>query len=89
MTNQANTPKVIIYTAVWCGFCKMAKAYMDQKGIAYQERDVEKDLTAGQEAIQKSGQMGVPVIDVDGTIILGFDRPALDAAFKDKQLVKA
>lgn len=78
---------VTIYTTTWCGFCKMAKDYMDKLGVAYQEKDVEQDMQAAQEAVQKSEQMGVPVIDVGGTIILGFDRPKLDAAFKEHKLV--
>lgn len=80
--------KVIIYTTTWCGFCRMAKDYMDKLGVEYKEEDVERDPAAAQAAVQKSGQMGVPVIDVNGTIILGFDRPRLDAAFKHHQLVK-
>lgn len=84
---MSSEPKVIIYTAVWCGFCHMAKRYMDELGIKYIEKDVERDPQAAREAIQKSGQMGVPVIDVDGTIILGFDRPRLDQAFQAKKLV--
>lgn len=65
----------------------MAKNYMDRLGVKYAEKDVEKDQTAGAEAVQKSGQMGVPVIDVNGTVILGFDRPMLDEAFKANKLV--
>ena len=78
---------VIIYTTPWCGFCKMAKNYMDQLGVQYEEKDVEQDPEAGKEAVEKSGQQGVPVIDVGGTIILGFDRPMLDQAFKEQGLV--
>lgn len=79
-------PPVILYTAVWCGFCRMAKNYMDQLGVKYQERDVDKDPGAAQESVQKSGQMGIPVIDVGGTIVLGFDRPRLDEALQQKGL---
>ena len=79
--------KVIIYTTVWCGFCKMAKRYMDELGIKYEEKDVERDPAAGMEAIQKSGQMGVPVIDVNGTAIVGFNKPALDQAFTANKLI--
>lgn len=78
---------VTIYTTTWCGFCKMAKNYMNQLGVKYDEKDVEKDPAAANEAVQKSGQMGVPVIDVNGTIILGFDKPMLDEAFKANKLV--
>lgn len=81
-------PLVTIYTTPWCGFCKMAKNYMQQLGIPFAEKDVEKDQEAAQDAVTKSGQMGVPVIDVNGTIILGFDRPALDHAFKQNGLVE-
>lgn len=78
---------VIIYSAVWCGFCHTAKRYLDQKGVKYEDRDVEKDPSFAQEAVQKSGQMGVPVIDVNGTIIMGFDRPRLDEALKANKLL--
>jgi glutaredoxin 3 len=81
------TPPVIIYTTTWCGFCRMAKKYMDGLGIKYEEKDVERDQVAATEAVQKSGQMGVPVIDVNGTIILGFDRAHLDQAFRMNNLV--
>ena len=82
-------PQVTIYTAVWCGFCHMAKNYMDSLDIKYMEKDVDKEPGAAQEAVQKSGQMGIPVIDVAGTIILGFDRPRLDEAFKTHKLVSS
>ena len=79
---------VTIYTTTWCGFCKTAKNYMDSLGVEYQEKDVEKDPDAGAEAVYKSGQMGVPIIDVNGQIIVGFDKPALDKAFATNDLVK-
>lgn len=82
---MASAP-VIIYTAVWCGYCKMAKSYMNQLGVKYEEKDVEKDPSAAQEAVEKSGQMGVPVIDINGTIILGFDRHRLDEVLKEQKL---
>jgi glutaredoxin-like YruB-family protein len=74
------TPNITIYSADWCAFCHMAKRYLDDKGIKYAVKDVEKDPAAGQEAVSKSGQMGIPVIDIDGQIIVGFDRPRIDAA---------
>lgn len=76
------TKHVIIYTAVWCGFCHAAKDYLEKKGIAFEERDIEKDQKFASEAVQKSGQMGIPVLDIDGTIIIGFDRPKIDAALQ-------
>lgn len=59
----------------------MAKQYFDQKGVSYTEKNIEQDASAHSELMQKLGGdfRGVPVIDIDGTIILGFDRPKIDA----------
>lgn len=65
----------------------MAKAYFDKLGVKYTDKDVEKDVSAAHEAIGKSGQMGVPVIDIDGTIIVGFDRPRIDMMLREKKLI--
>lgn len=78
---------VTVYSTPWCGFCHMAKAYFDKLGVKYTDVDVESDPHAGMEAVQKSGQMGVPVIDIDGTIIVGFNRPMIDMTLKDKKLI--
>jgi glutaredoxin-like YruB-family protein len=73
-----NMPKkVTIYTTPNCVFCKKAKAFFQSKGVKYEEKDVVVDLLARQAMIDKSGQMGVPVIDVGGKIVLGFDREKL------------
>lgn len=72
---------VILYTTTWCGYCKRARAYFNQKGIPFVEKDVERDPVAGQEAMVKSGGSGgVPVIDIDGTIIQGFDVMGIERA---------
>lgn len=68
---------VTIYTTPTCGFCHMAKSYFNQTGVKYKEIDVSSDMKAAQEMVAKSGQMGVPVIDVDGQITVGFDKPRL------------
>ncbi len=70
--------EVIIYTTPTCGFCHMAKNWMKEKGIKFNEIDVSTDINAAKEMVEKSGQMGVPVIDVDGDITIGFDRPKLE-----------
>lgn len=80
-----NNPKVTVYSATWCAFCHAVKDYLDKLGIEYTDRDVEADLTAGLEAVIKSGQRGIPVIDINGTIIVGFDRPKIDFALKEHQ----
>ncbi len=68
---------VSIYTTETCGYCKMAKEFFSKNGIAYQEFDVGRDLAKRQEMIEKSGQMGVPVITVDNDLIVGFNKPKL------------
>ena len=78
---------VIVYSADWCAFCHAAKDYLQKLGVAYDEKDVEEDPAYAQEAMQKSGQTGIPVLDIDGTIILGFDRPKIDAVLHEKKLV--
>ena len=79
---------VTIYTATWCAFCHAAKDYLDKLGVNYQDKDVESDPAAGLEAVDKSGQRGIPVLDIGGTIIIGFDRPKIDFALKNLNLTK-
>lgn len=69
--------KPIIYTTPTCPYCKLTKEFFKEKGVEYDEIDVSNDPAKQEEMIQKSGQMGVPVIDVGGTIVVGFDRPKL------------
>ncbi len=78
---------VTVYSTTWCAFCHAAKQYFDHLGVKYTDKDVEKDLMAANEAIGKSRQMGVPVIDIDGMVIVGFDRPRIDAALREKKLI--
>ena len=66
--------KVIVYSTPTCVYCNMAKDYFKQNGVKYEEYNVGADRTKLKEMTDKSGQMGVPVIDIDGTIIVGFDR---------------
>lgn len=68
---------VTIYTTPWCGWCARTKEYFKSHNVAYTEKDVAADTGARQEMLQKSQQMGVPVIDIDGTIVVGFDQPRL------------
>lgn len=83
-----NRRMVIVYSAVWCGFCHAAKQYFDKIGVKYEDRDVEENPTYAKEAIEKSGQMGIPVIEIDGSVVVGFDKPKIDQLLKDKQLLK-
>lgn len=81
-----NDSKVTVYSADWCAYCHQAKDYLHKRGVAYTEKNVEHDIAFAREAVDKSKQTGIPVIDIDGTIIIGFDHPRIDAALKDKKL---
>lgn len=69
---------VVLYTSPTCGYCHQARAYLSQRRIQYVEKDVSIDRSAADEMIRLTGQMGVPVIVVDGRPIVGFNRPMLD-----------
>jgi len=71
-------PKIKIYTTPTCPFCQLAKQYFKEKGFEFEEVDVSRDEAAAMEMIQKSGQMGVPVIEIDGKIVIGFDKERID-----------
>lgn len=68
---------VTIYTTPSCVYCKKVKAFFKEHGVEYQEKDVAVDSVAADEMVEKSGQMGVPVIEVGDSIIIGFDEVAL------------
>lgn len=70
-------PKITIYTTPICVYCKLAKAFFKEHNLAYEEHDVSTDEAARDQMIAKSGQMGVPVIEIDGQIATGFDKPGL------------
>ncbi len=75
-------PKVKIYSTPTCVWCNRAKEFFKENNIEFREINVAADENAAQEMFDKSGQMGVPVIDVDGEIIVGFDKPRLKKALK-------
>ena len=72
--------KIIIYTTPSCVYCKMAKDFFRANNVAYQEFDVAFDDKAREEMVNKSHQLGVPVIDVSGKIFVGFNKPEIAKA---------
>ncbi|MFA5230710.1 MAG: glutaredoxin domain-containing protein [Candidatus Paceibacterota bacterium] len=70
--------KIKVYSTINCPYCVMAKDFFKSKDLEYQDVNVGEDQVAFQEMVQKSGQMGVPVIDIDGNIIIGFNRPEIE-----------
>ncbi len=67
-------PHVIVFSTPMCSFCNMAKKYFREKGIRFKDVDVSRDMTAARDMMRRSGQQGVPVIDIGGKIVVGFDR---------------
>ena len=72
--------KVEIYSTPTCTYCRAVKEYLATKGVEYVEHDVAADEAMRNQMVEKSGQMGVPVIDIEGTVIVGFDEEAIDEA---------
>ncbi len=73
---------VKVYSTPTCPYCIRLKAYLDSKGVQYENFDVSNNEEKLQEMISVSGQMGVPVIDIDGDVIIGFDREQIDILLK-------
>lgn len=72
--------EVKIYSTQSCPYCTMAKQYLGFKGASYQEIDVSLDRVKAMEMVQKSGRRGVPQIEINGKMVVGFNRPAIDTA---------
>ena len=72
--------KTIVYSTQTCPWCHRAKDFLRKHNIEFEDKDVAEDLAARNELLQKSGRMGVPVLDIDGTIIVGFDQQAIEEA---------
>ena len=73
-------PNVKVYSTSTCPYCVMAKEFLKKNNIQFEDINVGINHKAGQELIDKSGQMGVPVLDIDGQIIVGFDKDAISKA---------
>ena len=71
---------VKIYTTTNCPYCRMAKDFLKKKGVNYEEINVENNPAAATEMMAKSHQMGVPVLDINGKIIVGFNKQVIENA---------
>ncbi|MDO4684330.1 MAG: glutaredoxin domain-containing protein [Candidatus Saccharibacteria bacterium] len=82
--------KVIVYSTTWCAFCNTEKQWLDKLGVEYESKNIEEDEAAHKELLEKIGGnfQGVPVTDIAGEMILGFDRPKLETALKAQGLLK-
>ena len=84
MTDDKNQPKVDVYSTPTCPYCVLAKQYLAGKGIKFNDCDVSVDRKKAKEMVEKSGQMGVPVLEINGRIIIGFNKPLIDDALSKK-----
>lgn len=74
--------QITIYTTPTCVPCKRVKAFLDKKGLTYVVHDITTGADAQKDMIQKSGQMSVPVTDIDGEILVGFSEKAFNRALR-------
>ena len=77
--------KIKVYSTNSCPYCTMVKEFLKEKKIDFEEIDVGIDREKAQEMVDKSSQMGVPVVDIGGEIIVGFNKPKIEAALKELQ----
>lgn len=78
---------VTIYSTRTCAFCHATKQYLDGLKVPYEEVKVDEIPGGPEKLLEKSGQLGVPVIDFDGDIVIGFNRPQIDLLLREKKLI--
>jgi glutaredoxin-like YruB-family protein len=77
--------KVKVYSTETCPYCVMVKDYLKEKKVEFEDIDVGADQEKAKEMVEKSGQMGVPVVEINGEIIVGFNKPKIDEALEKKE----
>lgn len=85
MAKKKSRVTVKVYSTPTCPWCIRAKNFLKEHNIAFKEFDVSSDEKAKKEMIEKSGQMGVPVLDINGEIIIGFDAERIKSLLKIKE----
>ena len=73
---------ITLYSTPSCTYCRKAKDYFRQNHVPFSEYDVSRDQRRADEMVRKSGQMGVPVIDINGRVIVGFNQPEIEKALR-------
>ena len=79
---------VTVFSTTWCAFRKSAKAYFDKLGVEYEDQDVERDIAAQGYMVEKTHQMGVPVIQIGDEFVVGFDEGRIDSLLKSQGISK-
>lgn len=80
--------KVIVYSTQTCPYCVMVKEYLKEKDVKFEDIDVGSDHNKAREMVEKSGQMGVPVTEIDGEIVIGFNKEKIESLLKEKGILK-
>jgi glutaredoxin-like YruB-family protein len=73
---------VVVYSTPTCSYCNKVKEFLRQKRVSFTDYNVAQDMRRADEMVKKSGQMGVPVVDINGKIIVGFNQPEIENALK-------
>jgi len=79
-TSTGGTHRVVVFSSPTCVWCMRAKTYLRTQGVAFRDVDVSRDPAAARDLVRRTGQMGVPVIEIDGHPIVGFDQARIDSA---------
>jgi glutaredoxin-like YruB-family protein len=79
-TSTGGSHRVVVYSTPTCVWCARAKTYLKAQGIAFRDVDVSRDPAAARDLVRRTGQMGVPVIEIDGRPIIGFDQERIELA---------
>lgn len=70
--------RVLVFTTPTCPWCVRVKRYLTEQKVAFREIDVSRDQAAARDLVRRTGQMGVPVVEIDGRPVVGFDKPRID-----------
>jgi glutaredoxin len=71
-------PEVVVYTTAWCGWCRKTLAFLDERGVRYVNKDIEADDSNREELIEKTGRSSIPVVEIDGELIRGYDAARME-----------
>jgi glutaredoxin 3 len=79
-TSTGGRHRVVVFSSPTCVWCSRAKTYLRSRGVPFRDVDVSRDPAAARDLVRRTGQMGVPVIEIDGGAIVGFDQARIDSA---------
>jgi glutaredoxin-like YruB-family protein len=71
-------PEVVVYTTAWCGWCRKTLAFLDERGVRYVNKDIEANDRNREELIEKTGRTSIPMVEIDGEIIRGYDAARME-----------